>query len=54
MGLGGMVSEVPVGFLWAPVIADLDDIIRRKEKIEKVHEALIPWRFFEKKINHSY
>jgi hypothetical protein len=44
-----MVSEVPeesVGFLWAPVIADLYDIIRRKKEIEKEHKALIPCRFF--------
>jgi hypothetical protein len=44
-----MVSEVPeesVGFLWARVIADLYDIIRRKKEIEKKHEALTPCRFF--------
>ena len=41
VGLGGMVSEVPeepeetVGFLWAPVIADLYDIIPSKNKIKK-------------------
>ena len=34
--------EETVGFLWALVIADLYDIIRSKNKIEKEQEALIP------------